>query len=109
MIGRYTREAELARLKRWNEGKPIPGQDVWDPPDQCPEQDMGDAGQEGAEGPSTRHDDDPEPDEWEMAMSECGMIGGRPPCLQSGTEFCDWECPIGEMYYRARKRKKATP
>jgi hypothetical protein len=46
------------------------------------------------------YDEFDEWDEWEEALSECGMmdVDGEWYCSQGGTEYCDFDCPIGRMY-----------
>lgn len=43
--------------------------------------------------------DDDEIDEFEAAMSECGYNPDLGFCTQAGTEFCDWECPLAEIWF----------
>lgn len=37
-------------------------------------------------------------DEFEAALSECGFSDALGFCSMAGTEFCDWECPLADMF-----------
>lgn len=50
------------------------------------------------------HDEEDE-DELSLMEQECGRWnngGLSPQCSQAGTEWCDWECPIGLPRRRGR-------
>jgi hypothetical protein len=40
-------------------------------------------------------DYDDELDDYETMLAECGYVPGH-GCMLAGTEYCDWECRIGE-------------
>lgn len=44
-------------------------------------------------------DDDHEPDQWDDALDNCGMLpehlGGG--CMKSGSEHCEFDCPLRFM------------
>lgn len=44
------------------------------------------------------NEDDYEIDEFEAALSECGFSDAVGFCTMAGTEFCDWECPLADMF-----------
>ena len=68
---------------------------------------------EGAPDPDDYplYDDDPcddlpdDDDDWDLM--NCGMMPDG-QCTQAGTEFCDWECPIGRQP-RRRAMLSAPP
>lgn len=35
-----------------------------------------------------------EQDDFEAALMECGRISPGGPCMNAGTEYCDFECPF---------------
>lgn len=87
--------SDVERLRAWNAGEPLRVEALPEPDDiSYPAQDMDD------------YDDEPEPDEFEQAMSECGMTNDG-FCILAGTEHCDWDCPIAEMTWRKTKRTKS--
>lgn len=42
--------------------------------------------------------DDWEPDPIDEALQNCGWFDEEKVCLQAGTEYCDWECPLRRMF-----------
>lgn len=52
-------------------------------------------------GDSERDFEDDEPEEEDDGYDECGMMDDG-LCMQAGSEWCDWECPVMAQQAHAR-------